>query len=224
MIEELSHLIVVTGHYGSGKTNLSVNLAMDLRARGEQVVVVDLDIVNPYFRTADFAQMFGSRGISVINPEFANTNLDLPVVNPQIYSAFNRPDSYVIFDVGGDDDGAIALGQYAHLFSQREYSMLYVVNRYRHVEPDVREAVGLLRRIEASSRLKVTGIVNNSHLSEETSPETVLESIRYAKEIASLGGVPLLGTAVKEDVAQALSGQVEHLYPVSRYVKTLWEK
>ncbi len=168
--------------------------------------------------------MFGSRGISVINPEFANTNLDLPVVNPQIYSAFNRPDSYVIFDVGGDDDGAIALGQYAHLFSQREYSMLYVVNRYRHVEPDVREAVGLLRRIEASSRLKVTGIVNNSHLSEETSPETVLESIRYAKEIASLGGVPLLGTAVKEDVAQALSGQVEHLYPVSRYVKTLWEK
>ncbi|HJB26174.1 MAG TPA: ParA family protein [Firmicutes bacterium] len=217
-------MIVVTGHYGSGKTNLSVNLAMDLRAQGEKVVVVDLDIVNPYFRTADFVELFGSQGIEVINPEFANTNLDLPVVNPKIYSAFNQPDSYVIFDVGGDDDGAIALGQYAHLFSQHAYSMLYVVNRYRHVDPDVEEAVGLLRRIEASSRLKVTGIINNSHLSEETGPETVLESIRYAKEISSLSGVPLLGTAVKEDVAQALSGQVEHLYPVKRYVKTLWEK
>lgn len=224
MIKELSHLIVVTGHYGSGKTNLSVNLAMDLRAQGKQVVVVDLDIVNPYFRTADFADLFGKQGIQVINPEFANTNLDLPVVNPQIYSAFNQPDSYVIFDVGGDDDGAIALGQYAHLFGEREYTMLYVVNRNRHVEPDVEEAVELLHRIEASSRLKVTGIVNNSHLSEETDPQTVLESIRYAKEISSLSKVPIVGTAVKEDVAQALSGQVENLYPVKRYVKTLWEK
>ena len=151
MIKELSHLIVVTGHYGSGKTNLSVNLAMDLRAQGEKVVVVDLDIVNPYFRTADFVELFGSQGIEVINPEFANTNLDLPVVNPKIYSAFNQPDSYVIFDVGGDDDGAIALGQYAHLFSQHAYSMLYVVNRYRHVDPDVEEAVGLLRWIVPDS-------------------------------------------------------------------------
>lgn len=224
MIERLSHLIVVTGHYGSGKTNLSVNLALDLKERGKDVVVVDLDIVNPYFRTADFAELFGSKGIEVINPQYANTNLDLPVVNPQIYSAFNRPDSYVIFDVGGDDDGAIALGQYAHLFSQHEYSMLYVVNRYRHVEPDAGEAVALLRGIEASSRLKVSGILNNSHLSEETSAETVLESIRYAKEISSLSGVPLIGTTVKEDIAHKLSGQVENLYPVRRFVKTLWEK
>lgn len=224
MIKGLSHLIVVTGHYGSGKTNLSVNLALDLKERGEEVVVVDLDIVNPYFRTADFAELFGSKGIDVINPQYANTNLDLPVVNPKIYSAFNHPEAYVIFDVGGDDDGAIALGQYAHLFLKREYSMFYVVNRYREVEPDTREAVGLLRAIEASSRLKVSGILNNSHLSEETSAQTVLDSIRYAEEISSLSGVPLLGTAAKEDLAQQLEGRVENLYPVRRYVKTLWEE
>ena len=102
--------------------------------------------------------------------------------------------------------------------------MFYVVNRYREVEPDTREAVGLLRAIEASSRLKVSGILNNSHLSEETSAQTVLDSIRYAEEISSLSGVPLLGTTAKEDLAQQLSGQVENLYPVRRFVKTLWEK
>ena len=122
MIDSMKRITIVTGHYGSGKTNFAVNLAVDLCRKGKSVVLVDLDIVNPYFRSADFKEQLTEMGIEMICPVYANTNLDIPALGADIYSVFNKDDGrYIIFDVGGDDAGAAALGRYSHLIQQEEF-------------------------------------------------------------------------------------------------------
>ena len=106
---------IITGHYGSGKTNVSVNMALDLAEKGEKVTVVDLDIVNPYFRTADFKELFGEHNISLTVPTYANSNLDIPALGFDMNGIADR-EGYIIIDVGGDDEGAKALGRYRKVF------------------------------------------------------------------------------------------------------------
>lgn len=213
---EFGRATVITGHYGSGKTNIAVNLALELAGKGEPVCVVDLDIVNPYFRTADFGELFGSRGIRLEAPRFANTNLDIPSLCINMEALL---DNYrVILDVGGDDSGALALGQYAALLSARGCVMLYVVNKYRYLTHTPEEAVELLRDIERASGLKATGIVNCSNLGESTSAEDVESSRGFAERCAELSGVPVAFTAARRglDIAGA--------YPVEVYVRPFWEE
>ena len=160
---------IVTGHYGSGKTNFSANLAVSLAEKGEKVTVVDLDIVNPYFRTADFTELFGERNISLIKPMYANTNLDIPAISFDL-ERIATDDGYLIIDVGGDDDGALALGRYAKAFEpfSEDIDFFYVVNRFRYIGDGIDECSELLPEIERCSRMKATAIVNNSNLGKET--------------------------------------------------------
>ncbi len=222
-MRELSRYTIVTGHYGSGKTNLAVNLAVDFAQRGERVTIVDLDIVNPYFRTADFKKLFDELGIRLIAPPYANSNLDLPVLSAEVFSVFADDASRVIFDVGGDDAGAVALGMYRFHFSQVNYDLLYVINRYRYLTRTPDEACELLAEIEAASRLKATGIANCSNLARETSAEDILASATFAQQVSNALGLPLVCTAVKKSLVPELSDQVQHCYPVDIYVKTNWD-
>ena len=169
---------IVTGHYGSGKTNFSANLAVSLAEKGEKVTVVDLDIVNPYFRTADFTELFGENGVELIKPMYANTNLDIPAISFDL-ERIATDDGYLIIDVGGDDDGALALGRYAKAFEpfSNEIDFFYVVNRFRYMDDGVEECSALLPEIERCSRMKATAIVNNSNLGKETTAETIKEGI-----------------------------------------------
>ena len=146
------HVIAVTGHYGSGKTNFSINLAISIAKNGTSVTIVDLDIVNPYFRTADFSDLLDMQGIHVIVPEYANTNLDIPVLPASVDAAIAQKDGVVILDVGGDDAGAIALGRYAARIRDAGYDLLYVINENRYLTKTPEEAVSLLREIEQASR------------------------------------------------------------------------
>ncbi|MEG2429922.1 MAG: P-loop NTPase, partial [Oscillospiraceae bacterium] len=130
-LTNFKRISIITGHYGSGKTNVAVNLALQLKEQHEKVTIVDLDIVNPYFRTSDFTQMLSEKGIKVIAPVYANTNLDIPALPPSINSIFDNKDSFVIVDVGGDDAGAIALGQFSNRIKNSEYDMYYVINECR---------------------------------------------------------------------------------------------
>ena len=142
MIDNLEKVTVITGHYGSGKTNFAVNLAIDLRRAGKKVVLVDLDIVNPYFRSADFKNKLEGMGIQMVCPIYANTNLDLPSLGPEVYSVFaSKDDRYVILDVGGDDAGAAALGRYAQMIKEHPWKMIYVINRYRYLTREPQQAV-----------------------------------------------------------------------------------
>ncbi len=129
----MKKIIVITGHYGSGKSNISANIALLLARENKKVtVVVDLDVINPYFRTADFKELFGDNNVELISLMYANTNIEMPTVNFDLEQLFSG-DGHVILDVGGDDAGAIALGRFAEILNahSNELEMLYVVNKYR---------------------------------------------------------------------------------------------
>jgi len=216
-INNLGKIIAVTGHYGSGKTNLAVNLAVDFAEEGERVTIIDLDIVNPYFRTADFSELFGLLGIKLVAPQFANTNLDIPSLGFDMAAVINGCDRLII-DVGGDDTGAVALGQYATVLGNFGCELYYVVNRYRYLTRTPGEAVELLRDIEQVSRIRAKGIVNCSNLGSQTTADDVKVTADYALKCASEAGVPLALTAAERSLG------VEGAYPVDVYVRPFWEE
>ncbi len=220
VLEHLKSCVIVCGHYGAGKTNLTVNLALAAAQSGEAVSVIDMDVVNPYFRTADFQELFREAGIRLIAPIYANTNLDLPVLPPSVGAAIREKTGRLFLDVGGDDDGAVALGGFSTLLEERGYSMLYVVNSRRELEPEPGEEAALLRRIQTASRLKVTHLVNNTNLGPETTSEVLLQSLPYLEEVSKRTGVPVLGAAAEERLTPHL--EAEGLLPVRVYVKPPW--
>lgn len=216
-------LLILVGHYGSGKTNLAVNLALDAKKNGRQVAVADMDIVNPYFRTADFDALFASHGIETVNPPFARSNVDLPTITAQIDGLLARPDLTVILDIGGDDAGAAILGRYANQIKERgDYCIFYVINQSRYLTCETDDTLQVLKEIEHMARLKATGIINNTHLAEETTKKLVEDSVAYAKETAEKAGIPLVCTSVKRELAMTLLESGEDIYPVDIFVKTPW--
>ena len=203
------------GHYGSGKTNIAVNYALYLRSMGKRVAVADLDIVNPYFRTKDSEDELGAAGIRLISPQFANSNVDLPALPAEAYGLVEDRSEYAVMDIGGDDRGAYALGRYVpFLLEEGDYRMAFVANPYRPLTATAREALEVLREIEAAGRLPFTAIVNNANLGPETTAETVLAALPYMEELSALSGLPVWMTAAEERVAAALRGEVEDLLPM----------
>ena len=219
---EYKRLTVLCGHYGTGKTNCAVNMAMDLKRQYPKVAVADLDIVNPYFRTKDSEAEFEKAGIELICSRYANTNLDIPALPENLYRITEDRDTKMILDIGGDDSGAIVLGRLASaILDENDYEMLTVINKYRPLTPDVESTVEVLREIEASSRIPFTGIVNNSNLGEETTPEEVAASLKYAEDVASAMGIPVVMTTVKADLYEVLAGKIPNLFPLRLQKKIL---
>ena len=212
---EYKRLTILCGHYGTGKTNCAVNMAMDLKRQYPKVAVADLDIVNPYFRTKDSEEEFEKAGIELICSRYANTNLDIPALPENLYRITEDRDTKMILDIGGDDSGAIVLGRLASaILEENDYEMLTVINKYRPLTPDVESTVEVLREIEAASRIPFTGIVNNSNLGEETAPEDVAASLQYAEDVASAMGIPVVMTTVKADLYEELAGKIPNLFPL----------
>ena len=224
LMEALRPVTVVVGHYGAGKTNFSVNLALDLKAAGHEVAIVDLDVVNPYFRASEQRVLLEEHGVRLVAPVFAEagTSLDVPSLSGQIVPTIDGAGegSFVIVDAGGDDVGATALGRFSRHVFAHDYAMIYVANRFRNLVQDPADAVENLREIEAASHLKATGIVNNSHLKESTNAEVVSQGIDYADELARLSGLPLVCTTVPQGVE---ASGVADAYPVAQHVRTIWE-
>lgn len=220
----LKKVIIVCGHYGCGKTNLSLNLAIDAAKAGERVTLIDMDLVNPYFRSSEYGELLKENGVELIQPVYANSTLDIPAISPAVSAVLSAEgDGTVILDVGGDDVGATALGQFAAEIAQHPYEMYYVVNHYRPLSAGSTETVELLAEIQAASRLKATGVVNNSHLKQETTSEDVRRAFPYGEEIAQRLGLPLCFTTVPEELAGEMADSLPHLRPVKVYVRSPWE-
>jgi len=196
MNKNFKKVVIVCGHYGSGKTNFAVNLALHLKTAGNRVAVCDLDIVNPYFRAADAKKVLEDKDIFCLIPEFANSNVDIPSVPGELNSFFmeDSPYDYAIIDVGGDE-GAVVLGMYQSRIIEQGYDMIYVVNQFRPLTADPSDAADLLHDIESVSRLKCTDVVNNSNLGVETTSEDVIDSDGYADEVCAKTYLPLLCTS-----------------------------
>lgn len=202
-------IYVISGHYGSGKTNIAINLAYKLLEQGS-AAIFDLDVVNPYFRTADFTAKMKTDGISVIAPVFANTNLDTPALTGEFANIYSGVYDNVIVDVGGDDSGAFALGQYAEGIAKAgDWKHWYIVNFLRTLTLTIPDNIELMRDIENAGKLPFTGIVNNTNLGAETTPEIIKNSDEKAKALSAASNLPLLFTSVAEGIdAENLSSQI----------------
>ncbi len=208
-------LTLFAGHYGSGKTNIAVNYALRLAGEGKSVVIADLDIVNPYFRTKDSAKVLEEGGVTLISPQFANSNVDLPALPAEAYRLVTDKSIHGIMDIGGDDRGAYALGRYVpSILEENNYRMVFVANCYRPLTRTPEEAMEVMEEIEAACGLKFTDIINNSNLGTETTPETVLSSRDYMEKLSRLSGLPIFATSAEATVAQGLQGQIENVLPL----------
>ena len=212
---KVKRITLFAGHYGSGKTNIALNYARMLKRSGEKVVIADLDIVNPYFRTKDSAAALQAEGIDLVVSDFANSNVDFPAMPKEIYGLVAERGQKVVMDIGGDDRGALALGRYVpDIRAESDYEMLAVVNAARPLTQTAADAVEVLREIEAACQLPFTGIVNNTNLGQQTTAATVLESVPYANEVAALMGVPVRFTCATAAIARELEGKIENLLPL----------
>ena len=208
-----SRITIISGHYGSGKTNIAVSLAYDLRKVEEKVAIADIDIVNPYFRTKDNEQQLERAGIRLICSEYANSNVDIPALPQDMYAVTDDKELHSILDVGGDERGALALGRISPAIrEENDYQMLYVVNKFRPLTKDADSAIEVMREIEAACGLKFTAIINNSNLGVETTADDVISSLNYAAEISQKTELPVLFTSVNRSVAEQLNGEIENLY------------
>ncbi len=201
----IKRVTLFAGHYGSGKTNIAVNYAEYLKNEGYDVVIADLDIVNPYFRTKDSIERLEENGIELISPEYANTNVDLPALPSEIYGVVQNRSRHAVLDIGGDDRGAYALGRFApYILEENDYEMIYVANFSRPLTRTAEDAIEVMREIELAGGIKFTAIVNNTNLGQETTIETVLNSSHEAQRLSELSGLPLLFTSVEKGVAKRL--------------------
>ena len=221
-MNNFKRLTLLCGHYGSGKTNVAVNLAIHLKKQYNNLVVADLDIVNPYFRTKDSQKDFKKHGIELICSEFANTNVDIPSLPADIYRLTTDKSLTAVIDVGGDDRGAYALGRLVpEIKAEDNFQMLMVINGYRPLTPDAESTIEVMREIEIACNLKFTGIVNNSNIGEETTAEDIMNSINYAKEVSRQSGLPIVMTTVKHDLYDELKTQIDNLLPMTLQAKPI---
>lgn len=209
-------ITILSGHYGSGKTNIAVNLALDKRKIHEQVAIADIDIVNPYFRTKDSEELLKQADIRLICSQYANSNVDIPALPQDIYSITDNTAVHCVLDVGGDERGALALGRIApKIKEENNFDMFGVVNYYRPLTRDADSAIAVLREIEAACGISFTALINNSNLGRETTAQDVLDSLPFAEEISKKTGLPVVLTTVDDSLYDILSDKISNLYSLS---------
>lgn len=207
---------IFMGHYGSGKTFISVNYAEALKGQGKDVAVYDLDIVNPYFRTVDARVRLLDNGIQLIASSFAQSNVDLPSINPASYQIIDDKLKFAVIDVGGDDRGALALGRFSEKIKEEDnYRAYFVLNKFRPETNTIDGALEIKEEIEQSAKIKFTAIVNNANLGDLTTEENVLSGFEFAKEFSKRVGLPLVFTSVREDlINEKIKKEIKNILPV----------
>lgn len=218
------NIIVVTGHFGSGKTELSINLAMNFKKEGKEVVLVDLDIINTYFRLREQEDMLKEHGIDVKSTGAKVSALDLPALDPSIEALIRSKDKTVIIDVGGNPSGARALGRYRYALDEVGYDQIFVVNANRPESSSVKEVIDFIERTQAQSQTFVTGLVNTSHLLKATTVEDVLKGQKLVEEVSRENGIPVLGAVIKEDLVNDLKklNPSLNILPLGLYFRSNW--
>jgi hypothetical protein len=223
---KLSGVIVIVGNYGSGKTEVSINLAVYRKRMGIQVKIGDLDLVNPYFRTREAKQALSNFGIDVVLPPVQFLQADLPILTPEISGMVQSPADLSILDVGGDHVGATVLSSLANAFSNQNVLMIQVVNPFRPFTNSIDGCLTIQKEIEKASRLTVKGIIGNANLIDETTPETIYEGYSFVKDLARQSNLPLICITAAIDIIDQLDTQQFDcpLLPIERQLVPPWKK
>jgi MinD-like ATPase involved in chromosome partitioning or flagellar assembly len=224
MILNDKRIRVVVGHYGSGKTEFSVNYAVKLAKEGKKVALVDLDVVNPYFRSREKADELGRMGIRVIgSSQTSGIALDVPAIAADIYSPLQDESYDVVIDVGGDPAGARTLGRYYSYFTDGNYDMFFVLNANRPETQTVEKAIEYLRKIEDMARAKATGIINTTHMLKSTTVEDILKGQDLAEKVSEKTGIPIRYIVALEHVAKELPSNLNgEIFPIKLFMREDW--
>lgn len=186
---DIKGIVIICGNYGSGKTETAVNLAIRRKMDGIDVKITDLDLVNPYFRTREARALLEAMGIGVILPERQYMHADLPILAPAVAGMIQQPAELTILDAGGDDVGVTVLAALRDHLSKQPVKMLQVINPYRPFTENVAGCIRIKEEIEASAKLKITGLVGNANLIDETRPEHIYKGYGLLKEVSSATGL-----------------------------------
>ena len=217
-------LVIIIGHYGSGKTELSLNIALTEAKLGRSVALVDLDIVNPFFRSGERRGLLEGAGIKVIAPLFVNKTVEVPALPPEVQSAFTGVYDRAVLDVGGDPAGATALGRYHRELAAADRWVRCVVNTCRPFTSTSEDIVSMARQMEERGRVKIDALINNTNLSGETTAELILVGERAVARAADLMGIPMEFTMARRDLAPAVAaGSLAPVLAVDTYIKPVWQ-
>ncbi len=196
-------LTIIVGHYGSGKTEFSVNYAMYMQKHGKKVAIADLDIINPYFRTREITDELETEGIRVISSILGNKEshpMDLPSLSPELNILTQTNQYFGIIDVGGNPVGATALGRFSDSIKKINYNMYMVVNANRPETNSVKTVMEFLNGIEEKSKLKINGLINNTHLVRETTVQDILDGDKLVREVSEYASLPVMFCSYIEDM------------------------
>jgi hypothetical protein len=219
----MKRIQIITGHYGSGKTEYAVNLALHLAQTTENVALADMDIVNPYFRSYEQAKRLEDAGIRVIVTSCGGI-ADIPAINPEVMSIFQQEKWTGVLDIGGDPIGARVLARFAPQLKSEDFDLLFVLNANRPETKDVESALQYMQGIEAECRQKVTGIVNNTHLCGETTAEEILKGAALAHALSERTSLPVIHHAVQRKFVEQVQDKLpEPVLPMNIYMKKPWE-
>ncbi|MDL2220072.1 hypothetical protein LJC55_00165 [Eubacteriales bacterium OttesenSCG-928-N14] len=216
----MERIAIFTGNFGSGKTEVSMQYAINSAAAGNATQLVDLDIVNPYFTSGMQQQRMQEYGIEVIAPTYSGTGMDVPALNVGMQTVFYG-DKWAVVDLGGDPTGATVLGRYAHLLDKQPYQLLFVLNPMRPFTQDAQSAYEMMLEIQQHAKVEITGIVNNANLGQHTQAEHLLKGNEIAGQLARRTGLPVVYHCGEEQVIQqaaqqtTLLGQPFVLHPIN---------
>lgn len=222
---DFNRIVILTGHFGSGKTEIAINLALSQRKTHPMVAINDLDIINPYYRSRDVAPLFQAHDVELIAPHSRLASSDLPIVSGEMYRVLHDQRYRLIVDAGGDKDGATALGQYYHEWKDMRPEVWFVLNGNRPYVSTLEGALYTVDQIEKVSRLKVTGVINNSNVGQETTIDDLIKGLELSKQLAENLCKPLLFTAMSNHLkneADDFAKRHEVVF-IERYMKLPWE-
>lgn len=216
-------LTIVTGHYGTGKTEFAVNLALALAAGGERVMLADLDIVNPYFRSRERRDLLEEAGVRLIATPQALADADVPALPAELNTVLEDRSVRGVLDVGGDPSGARVLARFRPRLLKEDCQLLYVLNANRHEVRTAERAAAYLRGIEEITGLACTGLVNNTHLCGETTPEEIRRGAELGEAVSRETGIPLLCHVAEERFVPELTDLKEPVFAIAIRMKKPWE-
>jgi hypothetical protein len=223
---DLEGIVIIVGNYGSGKTEVSVNLAVNRREAGLEVRLADLDLVNPYFRTREAREALARFGIEVVLPADKYLQADLPLLTPAISGMLRKPARLTLLDVGGDDAGATVLASLADSLVGKRFRMLQVVNPFRPFTNSVSGCMKIRREIESASRMMIDGIIGNPNLIDETVPEDIYAGYELVSSLSKESGLPLELVTVPDTLMQRTDpGKFScPVLPIARQLVPPWKK
>jgi len=188
---DIKGIVIICGNYGSGKTETAVNLAIARKKDGIDVNIADLDLVNPYFRTREARVFLEDMGIEVVLPDEKYMHADLPILTPAVAGIITQPSELTILDAGGDDAGVTVFAALADYLSKKEVHMLQVINLFRPFTENVEGCIRIKKEIESSSKIKITGLVGNTNLIDETTPEHIYKGYNLLKDVSERTGLKI---------------------------------